>query len=359
MDAKISAKTDTKTTRRSKQGISHPFPEPPAPGAALEVASGVYWLRMPLPFALDHVNLWLLEDGAGWSAVDCGFALDETRQAWRQIFAGVMQGRPMRRLFVTHHHPDHLGLAAWLAGRWRAEIAMTAGEWRAARAAFEGVTTDPEAWIAFFRSHGLAETHDATIRSRGPTYRRGVPELPDAVQHMAEGDELAIDGRSWRVIVGQGHAPEHASLYCRELNVLIAGDQILPRITPNISVRHYEPEGDPLGVYLASLEKFRALPAGTFVLPSHDLPFVGLSARLDGLLRHHEARLKTVLAACAEPISAADLIPYLFKRKLDAHGLSFAMGESLAHAQYLAHRGRLARVTGADGIFRFVRKERG
>lgn len=339
--------------------MSRPFPEPPAPGAALEVASGVYWLRMPLPFALDHVNLWLLEDGGGWTAVDCGFALDETRAAWRQIFAGPMRGRPMRRLIVTHHHPDHLGLAAWLADRWGAETLMTAREWRAARAAFEGVTTDPEAWIAFFRGHGLAERHDASIRSRGPTYLRGVPELPASVDHMGEGDELAIDRRSWRVIVGRGHAPAHASLFCRELNVLIAGDQILPRITPNISVRHYEPEGDPLGLYLASLEQFHALPADTLVLPSHDLPFVGLSARLDGLLRHHEARLETVLAACAEPISAAELIPHLFKRKLDAHGLSFAMGESLAHAHYLLHRGRLERIEGADGIYRFVRKQKG
>ncbi len=335
--------------------VTYPYPEPPLPGETIELAPGVHWHRTPLPFKLNHINLWLIEDTEGWIVVDCGFSLDETKEAWRRLFAEAMEGRPITRIIVTHYHPDHMGLAAWLAARSGAEVVMTKIEWQTAKNAFAGVTNDVTPWAAFYRSHGLDPSYDETIRLRGNTYRRGVPELPAATVPMKDADEIALGGHDWRVIVGRGHAPEHAALYCKDLNVLISGDQILPRITPNISLRFFDPDADPLGLYLASFAPFRPLPADVFVLPSHNLPFYGLGPRIDQILDHHDDRLQTVLDHCDTPMTAAELIPHLFKRKLDAHGVSFAMGECLAHIRHLELKGRLRRITGDDGIHRFVR----
>ena len=358
MDAKTDGGMDETAPRGEDTAgarVTHPYSEPPALGETIELAPGVHWHRMPLPFKLNHINLWLIEDTEGWIVVDCGFALDEAKEAWRRLFAEPMEGRPITRIIVTHYHPDHMGLAAWLAAYSGAEVVMTETEWLTAQAAFGGITNDVKSWTAFYHTHGLDPSYDKTIKMRGNTYRRGVPEIPAATRPMKDNDEIAIGGHDWRVIVGRGHAPEHAALFCQDLNVLISGDQILPRITPNISLRHFDPDADPLGLYLASFAAFRPLPADVFVLPSHDLPFYGLGPRIDQLERHHDARLQDVLDNSETPMTAAELIPHLFKRKLDAHGVSFAMGECLAHIRYLELKGRLRRITGDDGIHRFIR----
>ena len=329
----------------------------PPPGETVPVAPGIHWLRMPLPFALDHINLWLLEDGPHWTIVDCGYAGDETRSLWERIFAERLAGRPVGRVVVTHYHPDHIGLAGWLAGRWDAPLWIAEKEWLHARLMTgDGAADYARSARDFARHAGLDEAASAIFAERHAGYRRGVPSVPPAYRRLSDGMRLSIGGRDWRVIVGEGHAPELACLYCPETGVLIAGDQILPRISPNISVQPHEPDGDPLARYLRSLEKLReALPAETLVLPSHNLPFRGVHARIAELADHHAARCTEVMAACARPLSAAEVMPLLFRRRLDRHQTGFALGETLAHLHYLVGQGEIAREHGADGIDRFLR----
>jgi len=340
--------------------LVYPFAdELPAPGSVREVAPGLAWLRMPLPFALDHINLWLLRDEregrSGYTVIDCGVATDATRANWEQLLAGPMAGEPVLRVLATHCHPDHVGLSGWLCARFQAPFWLTAGEFGFARmmaAALPGV--DGPSAIPHFERHGLLDPAMLEqMRSRRNYYPSLVPGVPDAYTRLQDNQRVAIGTVHWRVITGFGHSPEHASLYSEELNVLISGDMVLPRISTNVSVFAVEPEGNPLQQYLDSLDKFGDLPHDVLVLPSHGKPFRGLHTRIDQLREHHVARLAEVHEACRAPSSAMDIVPIMFRRPLDAHQLSFALGEALAHLHKLWNDGMLKRVTGADGVFRF------
>ena len=340
--------------------LVYPFAdELPAPGSVREVAPGVGWLRMGLPFALDHINLWLLRDEregrSGYTVIDCGVANDATRANWEQVFEGPMEGEPVLRVLATHCHPDHVGLSGWLCERYQAPFWLTAGEFGFARmmaAALPGV--DGPSAIPHFERHGLVDPAMLEqMRSRRNYYPSLVPSVPDAYTRLQDGQLVPIGNTRWRVITGFGHSPEHASLYSEELNVLISGDMVLTRISTNVSVFAVEPEGNPLQHYLDSLDKFADLPEDVLVLPSHGKPFRGLHTRIDQLREHHVARLAEVQEACRVPLSAMEIVPIMFRRPLDAHQLSFALGEALAHLHKLWNDGMLKRVTGVDGVFRF------
>ena len=340
-----------------KTAMEYPFTEAPSAGAVREVAPGIYWVRMPLPFALEHINLWLLADNESWTIVDCGYAADDARAAWEQIFARHLGHRPVTRLIVTHSHPDHIGLCHWLSGKFALTPWITRSEYLLAHAYYHRIGgTGYAALAALHARHGLARDRLAAAGWREDHYRRGVPQLPDAFRSIGHGEAIEIGGNNWRVIVGRGHSPEHAALYCRKLGVLIAGDMLLPRISTNVAVWPTEPEGDPLGEFLASLEQFRAIDAGALVLPSHGMPFRGMASRIDELDRHHQVRLARLVEVCEQPMTAAELLPHLFKRKFDDYQLVFAMGEAIAHLNYLMHRGALKRIHGRDGMYRFVRR---
>jgi glyoxylase-like metal-dependent hydrolase (beta-lactamase superfamily II) len=338
----------------------------PAAGTTLELLPGVRWVRMALPFALDHINLWLLRDRLdgreGWTIVDCGITNDATRSAWEQVFAGELQGLPVLRVVVTHMHPDHVGLAHWLTQRWSdaqhdCRLWMSATDWNAARMASQSTTGfGGDSAADFFASHGLADSEAiAKVRARSNYFASMVPQVPARYRRMMDGDLLHIGGNGWRCIAGHGHAPEHISLHSEALGVLISGDMVLPRISTNVSVIDIEPEADPLPLYLRSIERMRTLPADTLVLPSHGKPFRGLHERISQLQEHHDERFAEVVEACASaPRSAAELLPVLFKRKLDLHQTTFAMGEAIAHAHALWHGGRLRRERGGDGVYRFA-----
>lgn len=367
----------------------------PASGTALEIAPGVRWVRMALPFALDHINLWLLRDELdgrqGWSVVDCCVTRDEAKAQWEQVFASSLEGLPVLRVIVTHMHPDHIGLAHWLCERWSTpghglgaeppqagasapggqrpaerrsvgapwtcRLWISATDYNAARVASQSTTGfGGEAAASFFASHGLSDPESMEkIRARASYFPTLVPAVPPSFRRLQDGDVVRIGGRDWECISGHGHAPEHISLFSPELKLLISGDMVLPRISTNISVFDIEPESDPLRLFLASIDKFRRLPADTLVLPSHGKPFTGLHERIQQLHDHHRERLADVLQACGrQPSSAADMLPVLFKRKLDLHQTTFAMGEAVAHLHALWHAGRLRREKDAEGVWRFA-----
>lgn len=335
--------------------LDFPFSQPPQPGTACEVVPGVFWLRMPLPFALNHINLWALRDGARWTLVDCGLNTEATRTLWDQHFDGLLAGSAIERVLVTHFHPDHVGLAGWLTERVDAPLWMSESEYLMAHVSFgelPGHRRDDA--LALYRSHGLDAEREASMRGLNHSYRRGIVEPPASFRRLLEGDVVAIGGNQWRVIMGYGHAPEHAALYCEALNVLISGDMVLPTISTNVSVWPEQPEADPLALFLSSLDRYAQLPAGTLVLPSHGLPFRGLQVRAAALHAHHDARLEEVLQACERPASAAQIVPVLFRRILDDHQMSFAMGEAIAHLNHLHQRGRLQRERQPDGVLRYL-----
>ena len=340
------------------QPLAYPFAAPPAPGQAIELAPGLRWIRMPLPFALDHINLWLLDEDDGTTLVDCGYADAPTRAQWEVQLATTLAGRPLRRIIVTHCHPDHVGNAAWLSARFGAPVVMTHAEFLTAHALCGGHSGHGhDAIVALFARHGLAVEPLAGLSGRGNHYRQGAPEIPASFARICDGESTTAGGRPWRVIEGHGHSPEHAALYCGSTGILISGDMLLPRISTNISIWAVEPDADPLARFLASLTAFEALPPDTLVLPSHGLPFRGIARRVAELRAHHAARLDELAAAAraaAGPISAADLVPVLFRRRLDLQQLFFAMGEAIAHLNHLWHAGRLGRSVGADGGIRFA-----
>lgn len=336
--------------------LHYPHAQPPAAGELIEVAPGVFWLRMPLPFQLDHINLWLLRDGAAWVIIDTGFPADEVRAVWSQILERL--DGPVTRLVVTHFHPDHLGLATWLMEQTGAPLAMTTGEFLTAHAVWHEVGGHGARFmVEQFRQHGLDAEQLARFAQRGSGYRKAVPALPEYYQRLKAADTLTIGGRKWQVLIGHGHAPEHMALYCAELDVLISGDMLLPRISTNISVFAATPDADALGWYLDSLaEMAREIPAKTLVLPSHGLPFFGVQSRVEALQAHHAERLRALENSCEEaPKSAAELLETLFQRALDTHQTMFAMGEAIAHLNHLEQAGRLSRMTDADGVIRYTR----
>ena len=338
----------------SASPIEYPFADPPAPGAATEVARGVHWLRMKLPFALDHINVWALEDDKGWTLIDTGLGNDATRALWDTAFASRLTA-PVRRVIVTHYHPDHAGNAGWLCGRFGAELWMSRAEYLTVHAARHGAAGySTEAQIALFRSNGLSEATSKELLTRGDLYRKLVPDFPFAHKRIFEGEDIAIGGRKWRILFGYGHSPEHVSLYCEEINVLIAGDMLLPRISTNVAVRPVDPWSNPLRLFLESIGRYDGLPRDVLVLPSHGLPFRGAHDRVAQLQAHHTERLRELEAACrVAPRTAADVLEVLFRRKLDNNQIFFAMGEAIAHLHCLQYDGRLSRTVDKDGVARF------
>jgi len=334
---------------------AYPFAESPATGTTMTVTPGVHWLRMPLPFALNHINLYLIEDDDGLAIVDTGYALDPVKAAWMSVLASL--ARPVTRIIVTHFHPDHLGLAAWLEAETGAPVEMTMGEYLTASMIWHQVPNfDGASMVALFRRHGLSDAACAALERRGNAYRQGVPALPTRYRRLLAGQTLRIGGRDWKVITGHGHAVEHAALHCVEADVLLSGDMLLPRITSNVTVFAQSPDDDTLRHYLDGVAAFEPLPASTLVLPAHGLPFRNLHGRIAAVRQHHHERLALLENDCSTPKTAAELLPVLFgSKEFDSHQNMFAMGEAIAHVNHLCHAGRLIGQADAAGIYRFTR----
>jgi glyoxylase-like metal-dependent hydrolase (beta-lactamase superfamily II) len=339
----------------------------PASGTLMPLAPGLNWVRMPMPFALNHINLWVLDDEVegrpGWTVVDAGIASAPIREAWSTLWQGPLGTQPLLRMLVTHMHPDHVGNAQWLIDQFSAPGAparlwMSATDHLAALIASQTTTGfGGERAASFFHSHGLNDPEDlAKVRERGDYYASLVPAVPWVYSRLMDGQGVRIGRREWRCLAGFGHSPEHIALFSETDGLLISGDMLLPKISTNVSVTDQEPDADSLGLFLASIERMRVLPADTLALPSHGLPFKGIHARIDALQVHHRERLDEVMAACDErPHTAAELLPVLFKRALDLHQTTFAMGEAVAHLNHLWHQGQLRRDQDGLGVWRFSR----
>jgi glyoxylase-like metal-dependent hydrolase (beta-lactamase superfamily II) len=335
-----------------RSSIRYAFDRRPETGETMRVAPGVFWLRMHLPFSLSHINLWLLEDGDGWSIVDTGVDVDECRDTWIRTLATRMRGQPVQRILVTHLHPDHIGCAGWLAERCAAPLWMTRDEYLLARVLVADTGRPaPEEGDRFYRGAGFQPDQMAFYHKMFGMFGRYVHALPESFHRLQDGDVIRVGVHAWEVIVGRGHSPEHACLYCAELNLLISGDQLLPTISSNVSVFPTEPDANPLADWIDSLRRLKQrVPEDVLVLPAHGKPFHGAHGRLDDLVSEHIDGLDALIAFCAEPKRAIDVFPVLFRRKIDNNNLIMATGESVAHLNYLLKDGRLEARRDADGV---------
>lgn len=327
-------------------------------GRPLPLADGVLLLRLPLAFALDHINVYLLDEGDGWTLVDCGLDTPASRRTWNEALASpALGGRPLRQIVVTHHHPDHIGLAGWLAQRFGdIPVRMTAGE-----LAVAGRYADPQRDVVAERTplwtqSGLPQQLAEQLLDRMPRYSVMVHALPARVSPVDPAQPLVLGGRRWRAMIGRGHSPDHMSLVDDDAQLMIGGDQVLPEITPNIAVW---PGGDPnpLRSYLESLETFAQVAPRTLLLPSHKQPMWGVAARVEQIRAHHEARLQAVLAACTAPTTCYEMLPVLFGRALRNEEIGFGLGEAIAHLNFLESEGVLASSLDTQGRRRFVRAD--
>jgi glyoxylase-like metal-dependent hydrolase (beta-lactamase superfamily II) len=337
------------TTRPPKResatvsGLQFPHNDYPAPGTALEVADGIFWISTPVPFVgLKQVNVWLLRDGDGFTMIDCGYGKPDVQQSIVAAWDQVLGGRPIRRLIVTHFHPDHAGNSGWICEKWGLRPRMSHGEWLTANLAVLNRNTDNlQQRATFYLRHGLDNARATRFIEGAVLYSDGV-RLPPDHKRLRGGDIVTIGADRWRVIIGEGHSPEHVSLYCAERKILIAGDQILPNITTNVSTWQVEPEFDAVGAFLKTCKLFRdELHPDTFILPSHRRPFRNVQHLLGTLAEHHAFRLNLILESIGREISAGALLDVLFTPGLDGHQVGFAMGEAIAHLNHLVELGHL------------------
>ncbi|MFK7763314.1 MAG: MBL fold metallo-hydrolase [Roseobacter sp.] len=342
------------------EGLRYPWETPPAEGEAIEVAPGVLWMRMPLPMKLDHVNVYALDEGTGWTLIDTGFASRRSKEIWQSLLEGPLAGKPVTRVIVTHHHPDHIGLAGWFQSEFGAELVTTRTAWLFARM----LTLDdqdrpaPET-IAFYQRAGMDPDILLERQSARPfNFADVVAPMPLGYRRIKAGDQIKIGGRTWDIHTGNGHAPEHATFWSRDDNLVIAGDQMLPSISPNIGVYATEPTADPLAEWLESCTQFAALARPEHVvLGGHKLPFTGLPTRMRQLINNHHGALDRLLSFLETPATAGDCFMPLFKRKIGSGEYGLALVEAIAHVSHLYQVGRVTRTRRADGAWLYQRKE--
>lgn len=333
--------------------ILHPFDTPPAEGAATEVAPGILWLRLPLPMALDHVNVFALDDGGGWTLIDTGMDTRRSRAAWQQALAGPLAAKPVRRVIVTHYHPDHIGLAGWFQSQG-AELLTTRTSWLYARMlVLDRHDTHPAEVIEFHRRAGLSAGALAGKAAEKPfNFADAVAPLPLGFTRLAEGDILMAGGRRWQVRLGQGHAPDHATLWSLDDHLILGGDQLLPGISANLGTYPTEPGADPVTEWMDSARAFQPLAREDhLVLPGHKLPFTGLPLRLVQMIDNHIGALDRLEAHLKTPQVAVDCFLPLFRREVGAAEFGFALVETVAHLNCLLRQGRVSRSLSDGGAW--------
>ncbi|MCF6232904.1 MAG: MBL fold metallo-hydrolase [Rhodobacteraceae bacterium] len=340
--------------------LRYPWETPPAQGEAIKVATGVFWMRLPLPMKLDHVNVYALDDGDSWTIIDTGFDSKTTRRIWGDLLAGPLQGKPVKRVIVTHHHPDHVGLAGWFQTEHGAQLVTTRTAWLFARMLLlDNQTTATPETIEFWKSAGMDPEILEKRRTERPfNYADIVAPMPLGFTRIKQGDSVEMGGRTWDIHIGNGHAPEHATFWSRDDNLVISGDQILSSISPNIGIYATEPEADPLADWLEACERLKKLArADQLVLGGHKLPFTGLPIRMRQLTDNHHGCLERLLKHLDSPKPASSCFAALFKRRIDGDTYGLALVEAVAHVVHLYHAGLVIRTKSKDGAWLYQRKE--
>ena len=325
----------------------------PANGETLNIVDGIEWLRMPLPFSLNHINLWLLRDGNRWAIVDTGVGTSETRSIWQQVFEGAMVGDPASHIIATHMHPDHVGCAGFLAHHFDVDLWMSRDEYMMCRILVADTGHPaPEEGVHFYKDAGFTDEQLTNYEKAFGFFGKFVTPLPEAYQRLSDNDELTIGGHRWCVITGGGHSPEHACLYDADRNILIAGDQLLPTISSNVSVWPTEPLANPLQDWFDSLRKLRAsVPEDVLVLPAHGKPFRGAHTRIDAIILEHEERLEALREVCSSPQRVVDVFPSIYRTRIDDKNRIMATGEALAHLSFLVRSGEMLTTCRDDAIW--------
>lgn len=333
-------------------GIRYEFDFRPETGEAVDIAPGLKWLRLPLPFLLGHINVWLLQDDVGWAIVDTGIFTNTSREVWKNIFITHLDGAPVSRVLVTHLHPDHVGCAGWLTRKFDVELWMSRDEYLLCRVLVADTgRRAPQEGIKFYATAGYSRESLERYTDLFGRFGKVVAPLPEAYRRLRDGMKFSIGPHTWEVMIGRGHSPEHACLYSDDLNVLISGDQILPTISSNVSVYPTEPAANPLAFWFESLKRLKDdLPDDVLVLPAHGKPFRGAGARLDELILEHETGLEKLRLLCKEPIRAVDAFPALFKSRITESNLIMATGEAISHLNYLLYRNEIEVETDASGV---------
>jgi glyoxylase-like metal-dependent hydrolase (beta-lactamase superfamily II) len=337
----------------SSPTLNQPFPVPPESGQVIEVAPGILWIRLAMPFRLDHINIYLLADDQGWTVLDTGLGNAPTIEAWEILLQGPLRGMHFSRLIVTHMHPDHIGLAGWLCRRFDMPLWTSMTTWLGCLNISLGPgELDTPHFREFYLRHGLDEATTASVATQGHRYLKMVTALPPTFRRLVAGDRIRIGRRNFEVMTGDGHAPEQIMLHCAEEGVFFASDQVLAKITPNVSTWTVEPDGNPLGLYLRSLRQLQEVTApDVLVLPGHQLPFVGLHHRARELIAHHATRCAMIVDAVKDsPKALASLVPIIFPRLLDPHQLGFAFSETHAHVNLLVEEGALRWEAGPSAV---------
>lgn len=340
-------------------GIRYPWETPPEEGQAIEVADGVFWIRLPLPMALDHVNVYALDDGDGWTIVDTGFASKRSRAIWQAILDGPLRGKPVTRVIVTHHHPDHVGLAGWFQSEHGAELWTTRTAWLFARMLqLDEQAVPTQETLQFWRSAGMDEEIFHQRASERPfNFSDVVDPMPLGFRRIKQGDTVRIGGRDWHVHIGNGHAPEHATFWSRDDNLVLTGDQILPSISSNIGVYATEPQADPVADWLEACQRLSGLArAEHLALGGHKLPFTGMPTRMRQLIENHHGALRRLSEHLTEPRTASECFPPLFKRRIGSGEYGLALVEAIAHLNHLYHVGDVSRERRDDGAWLWQRK---
>ena len=345
------------TINKGAHNLIYPFEVIPEPGKMLKIEDGVHWVRMRLPFVLDHINLWVLSDGDGWTIVDTGVASAEIKENWRKCFSEDMDAKKVKKVIVTHLHPDHIGLAGWINKKFSAPLFMSRTDYLMCRVLVSDTGKEaPNEGKKLYRSAGFSEGELDIYSEKFGGFGAAISKLPESYNRLKDRDIITIGKYDWEIVVGSGHCPEHLCLYNKELKIFISGDQVLPRITSNVSVFPTEPLSNPLEDWIDSCKYIKTrVPNDVLVLPSHNEPFRGLHERLDHLINGHEKNLDRLLELCNEPRKAVEVFSVLFKRKITSDLLLMATGESIAHLNCLVSRGLVNSEKDEKGIISYTK----
>lgn len=337
--------------------LEYPFGNNAQLAQAELLRTGVYRLAIPLPGALsmEHINTWIVDEGDSWSLVDCGYDFSPARQAWQGLERTLFAKKPVNRIVVTHHHVDHSGLAGWLSNRYGAAIYMAEAEFNARCQVFlrQGLWSREEG-IDFFERAGLTAVEYETVANWLEFNIQGFDRPIGRYRTLDGLDHLSIGEHAWQVITVRGHSPAHTCLYCENLGVLVAGDNLLPSLAAFVGIEPGDSLAfDPLGRFLSDVKQLKELPADTLVLPAHGAPFIGLHNKLEQVEQHYRALLEKVLCACAEPSTVMAITRRFFPERIIQKNPFFTVAKVAAVVNHLLAQRQLEWLPGSEKPYLF------